>query len=477
MRRMRFLLTIPLFLACFSVFAEEAKVLSLQDAILLSLRYNANVRTAELARVSQKFSLEENTEWAFEPQYSLSANAGWTTTRTSSSYQSMTPSWSVTPGVIWQNPIGTKVTIGPATNPSNSSPYNPGVLVTITQNLIQGFGRSAALEVALENAYDTEKVNKLNLKQTIMQQVTATISAYMAVVGAENSVAVDQEAVDRAKTNLFQTNLLIQAGQNAQSDAVQANSQVAQALSQLQTDTSTLIIDRYTLLQTIGLNPDAKIRILHDVPLDKYQLISQDQNVQSALDNNVSYQAAVIGLGATARSVMTAKDTNRPTLNLIEAYSRGGNTGSDVALDNVLNNSAYSSTTSLSLTVPIDNKTNQAAIIDAEIALQSAQLSVKQAKQDLTIQVLSARDSLASSAMQIKLDRDQVNYDKQTLDNTIRSYRAGISSSLQVAQQSQTYANDQRSLVAAQISYFTQFSQFDELYGHTLDTWGIHVQY
>lgn len=491
MRWMRFLLTISLGLALFGVSAEEAKLLSLHDAILLSLRYNANVRTAELNRVTQKFALEV-AKWQFQPKYSFSAGDSWSTSRSGSSFSPMTQSWNAGPGVSWDSPIGTTVNVSQDNNWGGDSQYNPSVSVQIIQPLIAGFGE-AVVEASLRDAYDTEKTNKLNLKQTIMSQVTATIAAYMNLVGAENSVDVDQQSVDRAKTNLFQTKLLIQAGQNPQSDATQAEAQVAQALAQLQADKSQLIISRYQLLQIIGLNPTANIRIVHDVPLEKYHLPSVDQNIQAALENNVSYQVSEIAIASTARSVMTAKDANRWSLNLEEDYSRGGavddtslvppstalnaNNLLGGGVNNIVNNSAYGSTTSLNLTIPIDNKSNQGAILDAEIALQEAQINLKQAKQNLTIQVMSTRDSLVSSAMQIKLDTNQVNYDKQTLDNTLRSYRAGIASSLQVSQQSQTYTNDQHSLVSAKIAYFNQLATFDQLYGHTLDTWGIQVQY
>ncbi len=174
---------------------------------------------------------------------------------------------------------------------------------------------------------------------------------------------------------------------------------------------------------------------------------------------------------------MSAQDANRWTLNFEEQYSRGGATGTDTAINNILNNSAYGSTTSLALTIPIDNKSNQETVLSAKIALETAELDLKQQKQDLIIQVMSAQDGLVNDAEQIKLAQNQADYDNQALQNTLRSYHAGMASSLQVAQQSQTYANDQRAIINVQISYFNSLAAFDELYGHTLNTWGIHMQY
>ena len=490
MRRMIFLLTMPLLLAVFGVCAEEAKLLNLQDAILLGLRYNANVRTAELQRVVQKFQLEV-AQWQFQPHYTFTTGGSWNTSRYGNQYSPMTQTWSATPGVSWDSPIGTTVTASESNSWAGNNHFSPAMNVSISQPLISGFGE-AVVEAGLEDAYDAEKTNKLGLKSTIMSQVTSTISAYMTVVGAENSVEVDQEALDRAKTNLFQTKLYIQAGQNPQSDEVQAEVQVAQALSQLQLDKSALLVARYSLLQTIGLDPNSTIRVVHEVPLEKYRLLPEDKSIKETLANNIDYQTAVIEIANASRSVMLAKDANRWSLNLTEEYNRGGYVATQGTIvppvvapiaasgggfNNLIGNTAYGSTTALTLTVPIDNKSNQEEVLSAEIGLQTAELNLKQAKQTLIIQTMSTRDGLVNLATQIQLEENQVKLDQQTLQNTQRSYRAGMSSSLQVTQQSQTYANDQRSLVVSKIGYFEALASFDQMYGHTLDTWGIHVQY
>ena len=495
MLRMRFLLIIPLSLAVFTVCAEEVKLLSLQDAILLGLRYNANVRTAELNRVVQKFQLEV-AQWQFQPHYSFSAGDSWSTSRYGNQFSPMTQTWSATPGVSWNSPIGTTVTASESNSWAGHNHFSPATNVTITQPLISGFGE-AVVEAGLEEAYDTEKTNKLGLKSTIMSQVTSTISAYMTVVGAENSVEVDQESLDRAKTNLFQTKLYIQAGQNPQSDQVQAEAQVAQAMSQLQLDKSALVIAKYSLLQTIGLEPTSNIRVLHDVPLEKYHLLSEEESIKKTLENNIDYQTAVIQIATASRGVMQAKDANRWSLDLTETYNRGGYVNSPASIaapvaapmtaspantlgggfNSLIGNTAYGSTTGLTLTVPIDAKDKQGSLLSAEIGLEAAQLNLKQAKQTLIIQTMSSRDSLVNAETQIQLEESQVKLDQQTLQNTQRSYRAGMSSSLQVTQQSQTLANDQRLLVTAKIGYFEALASFDQMYGHTLDTWGIHVQY
>lgn len=465
---------------------NPVKHLTLREAILLGLRFNANVRSAELDRVVQKYSLVV-AQWAFEPHYAFTMKRQWKISRGDGKKETG-QSWSATPSMGWTSPIGTTVSTGAGIGWGGGTTFAPSVDVDVIQPLIRGFGK-AVVEADLQDAYDQEKVHKLTLKQTVMSQVTSTISAYMALVGAENSLDVDKESLARARTNLFQTRLLIKAGQNPRSDEVQAKSQIAQALAQSQADKNALTIARYQLLQAIGLKPSTKIQVSHIVPLQKYRILPEEQSVKSALANNVAYQTSVIGIASLTRSVLTAKDANRWQLNFEENYSRGGS-GGDGSLDalddnhllnggvnNILGNNPYGSTTSLTLTVPIHKLDNKALILSSKIALERAEMNLKQARQDLIIQTMSTRDSLLSQRTQIRLNQNQVNYDKETLENTTRRYRAGISSSYEVTQQSQTLAGDERTLVSSEMSYFTALAQFDQSYGHTLETWGIHVNY
>ena len=287
---------------------------------------------------------------------------------------------------------------------------------------------------------------------------------------------------------------------------MQAKSQVAQALAQLQSDKSALTIARYQLLQTIGLKPKTQISITHEVPLQRYRVWSQERSVKLSVANNVGYQTAVLGIAALGRSLYVAKQNNRWSLTLSESYTRGSGEGSPAlppaggggdapipgptptpptllgqspfvrGFNNLIDGRSYGFSTSLNLSIPIDNMNNQESILSDQITLQNAEISLKQARQDLVIKTMSDRDNLLNLQTQIKLDQSQVSYEKQTLRNTIMRYKAGISSSYEVTQQSQTLASDQRSLVNEKISYFNALASFDENCGHTLQTWHISIK-
>lgn len=474
------ILTIFLAVIVFSHgFADgQKKILTLRDAITLGLRFNATVRNAELDRVTQKFDLFLQ-RWNFMPQYDdLKIEKDWNQSRVTG-VPGSSQTWSVSSGMNWKSHYGTTVKVTPSGLSggvsSSQNRFHPSVDIDITQQLMKGFGR-AVVDAALESAIVTNETQKLNLKDTLMQQITTTIQNYMSVVEDENSIEVDKESIDRAKTNLFQTQQFILAGNNPRSDEIQAKTQVASAQVQLQQDLSALAIARYQLMQTIGLKPSAQIEVSHALPTRVFHLPPEKDCIDMALKHNVTYQTSVLTMANTARSLMTAKDSARWGLALEENYSRGTGAGGNVGVNGLLNNANYGSTTSLTLTIPIDDMNLKSAVLSAKIAMEEAEISLQQDRQNLIITTESSYNNLHNDQIQVQLDKKQVALDKQNMVNAQRKYQAGITDSLAVTQLSETLSSDQRSLVSARIQYFEDLATFDQSLGHALKTWGITIK-
>src|SRR3990167_2519330 len=174
---------------------KEDLTLSLNEAILLAVRENPNVQTAQLSYVSQKFNLWVQ-KWQFYPHYSLQSAA--TFSRTGSQGQPVSGShqYSIQPAISLLTPIGTQTTLS-YTN-TKTDDYNPGLSAQIAQPLMRGFGR-AIVESALNNAKDTDVISSLNIEGVLRTMVTAIINAYIDVVMAEKTIDIDEKALERAE--------------------------------------------------------------------------------------------------------------------------------------------------------------------------------------------------------------------------------------------------------------------------------------
>ena len=305
--------------------------LTMKQAIMLALRDNPTVRNAELSRVTQKFQLLLD-KWNFEPKYQFSMSRNWAQSKSfttdNGSVYGNSKYWQASPSVSLNTPIGTKINVASANKwgGGGNNFYNPSVVFTVTQPLLKGFGR-AIVEQTLEDAYDTEKINKLTLKGTIAETIGSVVTGYIGVIKAQTNLKVDEDALQRAKLSLKQTEIYIKAGQRSESDKVESESQVASQASQIQEDKANIDLLRYQLLQIIGLKPDANIVLSSDIPLNLYHMPSLEKATADALANNPTYQESAISIAILKRALVKARDDQRWQLDLKETYTTGGGSG------------------------------------------------------------------------------------------------------------------------------------------------------
>jgi outer membrane protein TolC len=160
--------------------------LTLREAILLALRYNPNIQNAELDRIIQRYQLRlANNE--FELQYALGAS-GVTQRNTFSGVGSATTNTLVaSPELNLKTKAGTTASLTIDNNASIYNGYNPILNFSLTQPLLRGLNPSVN-KAALLNAIDNEWLNKLNLQQAVIDQITQVIIAYRALILSINNL-------------------------------------------------------------------------------------------------------------------------------------------------------------------------------------------------------------------------------------------------------------------------------------------------
>src|SRR5579872_297751 len=196
----------------FQTALANSRELTLDDAIMLAVRDNPNVQTAQLNHVQQKFALEIQ-QWQFQPHFGLQATKTTTQTYSTTANGMVTANASgIQPSVSLLTPIGTQMNLESTNNVSGH--YNPAVSLQIMQPLMRGFGRPI-VEAALDNAVDSEKISRLNVESQLRNTVTSVINVYLDVISAENTLDIDQQALHRSEESVKQTKLFIKAGHKA----------------------------------------------------------------------------------------------------------------------------------------------------------------------------------------------------------------------------------------------------------------------
>jgi outer membrane protein TolC len=458
--------------------ASKKPTLSLQDAIYLAVRSNPNAQISQLSYLSQKFSLQV-AEWNFQPHYSFQASVSRTGSRVSGNPAIYGSNWNAQPTVTWLSPIGTQVTLG-ASN-TRAENYHPGLSLQIQQPLLRGFGK-AVVQSALSNAYDSERISRLNVEGTLRNTVSAVINAYLDVMMAERIMKIDEDALTRALESVKQTKLYIKAGHKAGNEIVTVKANVASSRTQLENDRNNLLQARYALLTAIGLDPDADVafqKLDIDGLINKYKVPNVKEVKSEVLKNDIQYQVDDITLhGSTSRALLVAEDNTRWQLNAIATAATGNGSGSgqNAGLNSVFNGTNQSESVALTLQIPIEDQLSKQAFQNAKIALKQAEISFRAerwAKETGAIngwnQVQSARAAqfYAIDAESLQEKTYQVNYQK---------YLHGLIDSLELQTAQLQLIQSQQTLLNSRIMYLKALVNLDMLMGKTLKTWNVKVR-
>jgi outer membrane protein TolC len=473
------LLSVPTLVSAQSRLEAHAVAVTLKDAILLALRNNPGIKQDEIERISEKFALVVAKK-QFEPRYQLDATAGYNTT-TSGKTQDFALTYSVSPTVTLENHYGTQFSVS-ATNPSSNGVYTPGAVLSVTQPLIRGFGKPF-VEAALNDALDTELVNKLNFKNSAISIVAKVINDYLALVQDYETLQVDKQSLKNYKETVSNDKALIAAGRMAKSDIVQAQAQVEQQLATIENDYNSIYQARNTLLNDLGLPPYAAITVPKRLNFrdmlkqltGSTPLGSAEASEKIALSNNIPYQAGIIAIRESNRALLQARDKMHWKLNLTATEDvGGGGTGNLVSL---YNGSNHAESVALNLSIPVDNVSDQSTLIQQEVGLDKALIALKDTKRKLIETVGTDYRTIGTSRKSLSLSKSALKLQEETVYIAQQKQLAGRVSTFEVLTNQKTLDTSQVTVVQNQIAYLEAIVAYEQELGVLLEPWHIKLRY
>ncbi|TAL60557.1 MAG: TolC family protein [Legionella sp.] len=453
--------------------------LSLREAILLALRYNANIQNAELDRIIQRYQLRlANNE--FELQYALGAS-GLTQKSTFNGIGSASSnSFIASPEFNLKTKLGTQANLSIPNNVSGANGYSPLLSFSITQPLLRGFGKSIN-EVGLLNAQDIEWLNKLNLQQSVIDQVTQVIISYRSLVLSGNNLQNQRLQLKEAQKSYEINEKKIEAGQLEPTGNVQQSYQIESLsllVEQAENDFKTASQD---LLQTIGLAPFMRLSVPSDVALNKIIIPDLQQSIDIALNHNAAYLALKMALRADERAYKVAKNQQLWQLDLSGSVQSGiasDVTGTNIGgLRGVYSGDNLTEAARITLTVPLHDIGRRSQLINSKVRLEKDRLNLIAAKRALITNITNTVHNIESLAKRYQLAVKQVKLAEQSYALEKKKQQAGISSALDVNNTQNQLIQAQSGLIGAKIAYLNQLSTLQRTLGTTLDYWQIKLRY
>jgi outer membrane protein TolC len=452
--------------------------LSLREAILLALRYNPNIQNAELDRIIQRYQLKlAHNE--FELQYALSGTAQIEKSRYSGVGNAVTHSYMAAPEVNLKTKKGGQLIVNVDNNVAPIGTYNPLLNLSYTQPLLRGFGLSANT-AGLLDAIDNEWMNKLTLKQSVIDQITEVTTSYRLLVLSGNNLQNQQRQLQEANKSFKINEKKIAAGQLEPTANVQQSYQIESLNLMVEQAENDFRMAAQNLLQSIGLDPDMRLAVPNDLPVDKLVIPNVDESINQALNHNVQYLALKMVLRADERAYKVAKNQQLWQLDASANVQAGTLTGVDSTtpgINNIYNGRNLNESAGITLTIPLHDLNRRNQLIAAKVKLEKDRLNLIAAKRALITMIKNTINTIESQAKRYELAKRQVDLAAKSYALEKKKQQAGIASALDVNNTQNQLIQAQIGLIGAKISYLNQLSALQRILGTTLDYWKIKLRY
>ncbi len=442
---------------------NKTQTLSLEEAIILSLRNNPDVQNDELQRVLDKYQLAL-ARWAFQPHYTLTGTTLW--------QNGQKPTYSLTPGVQVETPIGTTVGLGYNQNFKGG----PGVAtLNITQPLLRDFGLG---RLDLADANTNELVARLNYKQNIMNAVNQIITGYLNLVQEYDNLTVQENTLKSTIEATREAELRVKAGKIAPSELYNEKATLETTKLGVLQSKNQIASDYQNFLNLLGLNADAKVQIDKKLNLTTIKVPELQNSIKVALRHNTQYQTALLQVENDKRAVIRAENQARWQINLVASANEGeGGTVLTPGSSGATQITPGQRNIGLNFDIPIDDLNLKSAIVSAKVALQQAQNSLAQTHRQVVHDVTEQIQQLELQKQQITTSIKAAELQYQAYNSAKIKHQYGKATVFEVTTLQNEALAAQIQAIIERIGFVTQMTTLDNELGQTLNRWHIRLRY
>jgi len=378
--------------------AQNARTISLGDAIDAALEQNVELRQSSNQVVSGEISVRQS-KTAFLPDLSASASA-------SKSYSRD------------YDPV-TDLTEG-----RESGSLSLGLSARVT--LFDGFSNIASLQSSRLQL----SAARQSFQRTRQSIIFETFSRYLQVLMDGELLASERENLAAQRQQLLRIEEYYKVGNRSRADLLQQQAEISQAeLSVLRAEES-LNISKLQLLKTIGREPstDYEVEIL---PVEELvdQMAGKETDIDwiGALPQRADVSAQTLSVEAAKKGITSARSGYWPSLSLSAEIGSGYSSPSEYGdfSDQVLDINP-SARIGLSLSIPIfDRSVTRSSVQKSQIQLANEQLNLEDLRQTVSLEIQQALFDYSSAQKGLEAARAQLEYTRQALQVTAERYDVG----------------------------------------------------
>ncbi|HST09511.1 MAG TPA: TolC family protein [Terriglobales bacterium] len=482
--------------------------LSLQDAVVLTLANNSNVRIQELNVENSKYGVL-TAHQPFDP----SALASFSDNR--ARFQAFsTLSGNPTPNVLSQSTqlnytqtfeTGTNFLAGFSVNrvSSNSTDnfLNPSIASSVnlqfTQPLLRNrwlFANRAPLVIARRSL----KISRALFESQVSDAIAQAVSQYWTVVQATGDLQVARKSLEAAEATYRRDKRALELGALPPLDIYRSESQVAARRVQLIQAEYTLKQTEDALRLTIGADLDPYLRALDleltEAPDPAGELRNVDfaTALQQALDKRPEFEAARQSLANDETSIRLTHNNLLPDMRLSANYSSNGLGGNqfntNVTPPQLISSGGFGDSLSqlfgfgypsygfsLTLNLPVRNRGGEAALGNALVSRRRDLYSERQVREQITLETANAVHQLEQAKISTVASKEAVDLSQKSMAAEQRKYDLGSGTIFLVLEAQTELAAAEQTLLQSEIGYQLALTAVDHATGELLQPYRVQI--
>ena len=479
--------------------------LTLQDAVVLTLANNSNVRLQELNIENSKYSLlashspfDPSVQASFSSQGQLSqAYTQLTGAPALGSLSSLNQITQLNYSQTFETGTNIQFNFNATKYSSNSTFnfFNPSLSSFLgfqfTQPLLRNrwlFANRAPLVIARRNVRASRATFEAQVSSTVQQ----VVGQYWNVVQARGNLEVAQKSLDAAEATYKHDKRALELGALPPLDIYRSESQVAGRRVQVIQSEYALRQAEDAFRQTVGADLDPYFRALDldltepPEPGEELRSVDAATALQQAMGKRPDLEAARQSLANDDTSIRLAHNNLLPDLRVNGNYSGNGlnnlATAQGVAAGgfgdslNQLFGFGYPSYGfGLTLNLPVKNRSGQAALGSALISRSRDLYTERQIKEQITYDVSNAVHQLEEAKINIAASKESVDLARKTMAAEQRKYELGTGQIFLVLEAQTELAAAEQGLLQAEVSYRLAVAAVDYSTGNLLEPYGVQI--
>ena len=504
-QRIGMILFLTFFTFTFSLAQQEEKALSLslEDCILKAMKNNIGVAieilNPELSDLGISLAREK-----FLPSLNLSYNKR-DTVRTSASFLESadlvsTIRGSYTADISQLVPTGGTFSIAIDGYKSDTSQrlqtINPSYGTTLTfsfnQPLLRNFGlKLTRREIII--ARNNLDISESQLQRVLQQTVYNVEEAYWNLVSSIENLKVRQQSLGLAQELLEKNKRAVEVGTLAQIEILSAESAVASRQADILQAQAAVKDNEDRLKIILNITAEGIPEDINIVPADKPALeerrITLDEALRTAMANRPDLQGTRLGIKNQEMNLSFAKNQLLPNLSFSASYWSPGLSGtyyiydqahpfdppigivehgSSEAWKDTFNFKYENWSAGITLDIPLNSVFSRANYAQAKVNLEQSQLRLKDAEQQIFLEVKSAVRAVQTNFERVQAYKAARELAERTLEAEEEKFKVGISTPYFVLQYQTELTTAQTNELGAVIDYNLSLARLQRAMGVNL---------